>query len=67
MGESLSPSHPSDLAGKPTRRSFPPRARARRSRVSSSEEGECHSAEAPPPQSPRYEELLEVMTRAVAK
>ncbi len=36
-------------------------------RLSSSEEGECESAEAPPPVLPQYEELLEVMTCAVAK
>ncbi len=35
--------------------------------LSSSEESECESAEAPPPVSPQYEELLEVMTHAVAK
>ncbi len=35
--------------------------------LSSSEQGECESTEAPPPVSPQYEELLEVMTRAVAK
>ncbi len=56
-GQSLSSSprpHPSDLAGSALRLSF-------------SEEGECESAEAPPPVLPQYEELLEVMTRAVAK
>ncbi len=34
---------------------------------SSSEEGEYESVEVPPPVSPQYEELFEVMTRAVAK
>ncbi len=32
-----------------------------------SEEDECESTKAPPPVSPQYEELLEVMTHAVAK
>ncbi len=36
-------------------------------RLSSFEEGDCESAEAPPPVSPQYEELLEGMTRTVAK
>ncbi len=35
--------------------------------LSSSEEVDVECAEAPPPVSPQYEELLEVMTRAVAK
>ncbi len=38
-----------------------------RLRLSSFEEGDCESAEAPPPVSPQYEELLEGMTRTVAK
>ncbi len=70
-GESLSPSHPSDSAAvlgdrKPALRYFSPRNGLGAS-LSSSEEGECDSAEAPPPQSPQYEDMLEVMTRAVAQ
>ncbi len=52
--------------GSPLGSHFPPGRRLSAS-SSSSEEGEYESTEAPPPQSPWHEELLEVMTRALAK
>ncbi len=71
-GESLSPSPPIRFSGRSPgseARSAvtSPRGTDSVLLLSSSEEGECESAEAPPPVSPQYEELLEVMTRAVAK
>ncbi len=71
-GESLSPSPPIRFGGR-SRGSearsavTSPRGTDSALHLSSSEEGECDSAEAPPPQSPQYEDMLEVMTRAVAK
>ncbi len=64
--------HPSDSAAvfrdlKPARRLLLHRETDMALLLSSSEQGECESTEAPPPVSPQYEELLEVMTRAVAK
>ncbi len=72
MGESLSPSPPIRFGGRSPGSEAcsavtSPRGTDSAFLLSSSEEGECESAKAPPPVSPQYEELLEVMTRAVAK
>ncbi len=71
-GKSLSPSPPIRFGGRSPgseARSAvtSPRGTDSALLLSSSEEGECESIEAPPPVSPQYEELLEVMSRAVAK
>ncbi len=72
MGGSLSPSPPIRFGGRSPGSEAclavtSPRGTDSALLLSSSEEVDVERAEAPPPVSPQYEELLEVMTRAVAK
>ncbi len=71
-GESVSPSPPIRFGGRSPGSEAcsavtSPRGTDSALLLSSSEESECESAEAPPPMSPQYEELLEVMTHEVGK